>query len=103
MTTGLPLFDAPRLPQITACSDSAVSRGWDADAAKQFILDTLSTGPAFSQDIVEAACASGLDPSERRAFGGLFASLAHEGLIERDSYRTRSNGSPGLVWRRRTT
>ena len=67
MTTGLPLFDAPRAAQITACTTAAVQRGWSSDLAKQFILDTLSTGPAFSQDIVEAACASGLDPSERRA------------------------------------
>jgi hypothetical protein len=79
MTT---LFDldtlaVPRQPQVLAVAAAAESRGWDAQAACEFVLDYLRRhGPTASEAIVDAAVDAG-----------------------QCGFATRRNGSPMSIWR----
>jgi hypothetical protein len=102
MTT---LFDldtlaVPRQPQVLAVAAAAESRGWDAQAACEFVLDYLRRhGPTASEAIVDAAVDAGHKPHDSRAFGYVFRVLASEGRIAKCGFATRRNGNVCSMWR----
>lgn len=86
-----------------ACASNAESKGWDADAAANFVLMWLqSHGPTPGEVLVTEAIGAGHRPHDARAFGVVFLRLKRRGLIESCGYtrRTKGHGTHGgLVWR----
>jgi hypothetical protein len=75
-----------------------------ADAACDFAMSFLRSGPATAEAITLAARAAGIVPHDDRAFGPVYMRLSRQGLIEKagPAVRTRGHGtSGGNVWRLR--
>lgn len=75
------------------------------DRAQQAFIAHLQSAPmrqASGEDLVDAALAAGAVPSDARAFGGVFLSLSHRGVIaciRSDLPRKRGHGtSGGRLW-----
>lgn len=86
-----------------ACAEKAErTTGFDADAARAFVLAYLRThGASPGEDITDAAKAAGHRPHEDRAFGPVYATLARRGLIVTAGFCMRRKGNAtagGRVW-----
>jgi hypothetical protein len=93
----LPLF---RQPQVLAVAAAAESRGWDAQAACEFVIDYLRRhGPTASEAIVDASVDAGHKPHDARAFGYVFRTLAGAGRIAKCGFATRRNRNVCSMWR----
>lgn len=85
-----------------ACADAAGRRGWDADAAAQFILAYLrENGPTAGEVLVTEASRDN-PPHDGRAFGAVFLKLSRRGAIVKCGHTVRRkghNGAGGLIWK----
>lgn len=101
-----PLFDAARerdaaLRQVVAAAER--SDVMFLERAKKFVLFYLGRcGEASSEEITDAAKASGILPPDDRAFGPVYLSLSRRGLIVKAGFCLRKKGhltSGGNLWR----
>lgn len=101
-----PLFDAVSerdvaLRQVTAAAER--SDIMFLERARKFVLFYLRRcGEASSEEITDAAKASGIRPPDDRAFGPVYLSLSRRGLIVKAGFCTRKKGhltSGGNLWR----
>lgn len=96
-------FDSARAigqQMADACADraDALASGF-SERARLFVLEFLSAGDSWSEEIVDAAMEAGIRPHDARAFGAVFAGLSRTHRIRPVEYgrRLKGHGTAGAI------
>jgi hypothetical protein len=84
------------------CQEAAESRGWDSEAAGDFILAWLSRHGPTSGEVLVSEASKIHTPHDGRAFGAVFLRLSKRRLIEKCGHALRAKGrgtSGANIWR----